>query len=125
MPIHLLNAPNRKVTQEEYDAVYTIEDRYQNRRSSNSCMVCSNNGTNRMALMLCCLSMVCVSCIVNHIDESSFDCHYCAINLSSLDARRVILAPQSVDRPKTDTAVQKLINEWRATIQTAQQKKKK
>lgn len=107
----------RKIRQDEFDYVFQLEDVWVDKRKSNSCMVCSNNGTGDVIMTLCCLSLVCTSCCEEHFIATSFECPYCKTNFSLFEAKEVFLPPEP-EKPKTETAARSFINNWRSLLQT-------
>jgi hypothetical protein len=124
IPKHAVNIPQvfrdsalRRITQEEFDYVFSLEDVWVDKRKINSCMICSNNGNSDMIMTLCCLSLVCVSCCEKSFIGSNFECPYCKTNFSSFEAHEVFVPPE-LEKPKTETTAKSFINTWRSMLET-------
>lgn len=121
MPAVLRKMNLRKISDDEYDYIVSLDDPWAKTRKKDSCMLCSNNGHSNMVMTLCCLSLMCIQCCHKQFDDSTFECPYCQSNLAAFDAKQVFISPAAKERPKTAEAAKRYISTWRLLVLGAKQ----
>ena len=93
VPHYALQAPARKMIDQESIHISDLRDEGRNRREPNSCMICRKNGDSQVIRCLCCLALVCKPCFVDYHNKNCFECPICKLPYSRFKAKDVLIDP--------------------------------